>query len=384
MISKYDNDEFNQRDERIPHLRMSSLRQKFFHENKVLVILSAIIIILSTIWIGFYTYHWGKLYYLSISQAGAIDKAVSKAVQEGQEFGIYLYGKEEEFSSKPKLELIIKEELEYQAQSEVKTKDARVLIFIATSYKDAQRRELIRSMQINIFKDLPIDWRFFLTNASEYYRKEIEYENLMYNDTVVLSNVEDDIHTLNKTMYFEILKYIQENMPDYNLVCKLDSEAFLNLKTLWPEYLEPNLYKKEPTFIGRILDSLEANLTLQLVQPRVHSAFVAINWNLMRLVNKLYYIHWKVGDYAFAEIQLSHYLKDDIINYNNLTLSHKSSPHFDPKETNFTKPNHIITPDAVYVDELKTENDYLKVASCFDSNGLDYDRANEILGQAIP
>jgi hypothetical protein len=253
----------------------------------------------------------------------------------------------------------------------------------------------MRTMQIAPFKKFPIDWKFFIGRVEDPSVKEgIDKEIEEYNDIILLPNLTEHIMIAITRKFFEVLKYVETDMSGYDLVCKIDGDTFLNVPNLWSQYLEPNLemaQQAQPTLIGRIWDYVEEGAFYQPKQPHINIAFVALNKKLLYLVNRLYDIHFREAKnwtdfsvYISDEINLSHFLKEDIISYNLIALPHNTSSHFNPNETNMSKLAHVIVPECIYVHELKKEQEYVQVSSCFNETGLDIDKANKVLNQAYP
>jgi hypothetical protein len=269
---------------------------------------------------------------------------------------------------------IVHEELNRKDEEFLKKK-GRVLVFIMLAFDDVRRRDLIRSLQIKPFmNEYPIDWIFFVGEIPEHYKTRIDAEMAKYNDIIPIPGVLEDRWYASTEKFFLNLKYIEDHFPgEYSLVCKIDGDAYINLATLWPQYLEPNLYNKEPTIIGRVWDY---DYRWQAIQPHINIAFVAINWRLLRIINRIHEFHIKeivIQD----ERRVSHYLKEDIVSYKLVALPHDTAADFDPNIHDLTLSAHIVIDGCLYVHEMKDEDSYINVASSFSTNGLNMDKINK-------
>lgn len=252
----------------------------------------------------------------------------------------------------------------------VKTSNGRILVFIMIAYSNIQRRQLIRSMQMDLYKSYPIDYKFFIGQTPDHYMRQIEHEKRVYNDLIMIPGVQEDHGYASTEKFFANLKYIEQNLKGYNIVCKIDGDAFLNIPILYPQYLEPYLYTKEPTLIARIWDF---EWRYQPLRPHINIAFVAMTWTMVRMINRIHEIHFK-GYNVHDERRLSHYLKDDIVNYKLIAMPHNISADFDPHEQDLESHAHVVIPGVAYVHELKEEDTYATIAACFDEKGLNWDK----------
>jgi hypothetical protein len=272
-----------------------------------------------------------------------------------------------------KIKAIVDEEL--QNNQYTPPLNGRVLIFIMSAYDDVKRRNLIRERQIERFKDdYPIDWVFFLGDTPETYMNQLKEEMAKYNDIIQVPGVVETHQYASTEKFYANLKYIEEHRPGYSLVCKIDGDAYLNLPVLYPEYMAPNLNNSEPTLIGRVWDF---EWRWQPFQPHINIAFVALNWKLMRIINRIHEFHFK-GFIIHDERRISHYLRDDVIMYKLIPLPHETAADYHPEERDLKLAGHVVINGCVYVHELKDEEKYTQVTACFTRNGLDIDKMNQL------
>lgn len=381
MTSTYDGEDTMEMEEGTsgtPGIRLYSERTRLKTSNLMKLLLIIILLVLIAFLI--LIYFSMKSQYKNIMEAQAHTYFEAEIRAEAQA----------EIAAKERISPLLRKNGEENSDPKIKAREGRVLISIMISYKELQRRELMRSMQIELYKNksYPIDWKFFLGKVPDHYKKVIDDEIRLYNDIIILSHIEDTVKSSITRKFYEILKHVELEMQGYNLICKMDADAFINIPNLWPYYLEPNLNTQDPLIIARVWDYIEPGITFQPYQPHMNIAFVALSRKLVTMLIILYETHFKVlrgehlGYLLSDEINLSHFLKEDIVTYKHIALPRNTSSHFNPNVTNLTALNHIIIPECIYVHEIKKEDEYVMVASVFDENGVDIDKANKVLKQA--
>ena len=240
----------------------------------------------------------------------------------------------------------------------------KLLIGISSQSSDFQRRQLIRAHQINPYSDslYNITWKFVMFTPNSLYLESIRQENNTYGDIIILTSFNDTREHSRKYKPFEWFKYVENNMPMYKYVAKLDTDCFLNLPAFWKGYFNETVQELDYAIIALFIEQLG-----QFVWPM--GAFEAISWKTMLVVNKMYE---KVNTTDEAEdLQLGWYLFDAEVNFTKVAFPSEVAYDFrfgcNPSWWS------DVSYNALRIHELKLERDYINVANSFNASGVDKD-----------
>jgi hypothetical protein len=139
----------------------------------------------------------------------------------------------------------------------------------------------------------------------------------------------------------------------------MDTDCFLNVPNFYRNYFNTTVQELDFAVIALFIENLG-----KMVWPM--GAFEAISWKVMLLVNRL---HENVAFSNWAEdLQLGWYLHDAELNYTRVAFPTEIAYDF-----RFgCNPSWLtdVVDNALRVHELKSERDYINVASCFNESGI--------------
>jgi hypothetical protein len=233
--------------------------------------------------------------------------------------------------------------------------DKKMLIVILTSSDNFQRRQILRAHQIHPYKVYTnITWRFVLGSPPPAYRTALKYENDTYGDLIFLENVPDTRDIARSIKLLEFYKYVEESLPVYKYVGKLDTDSFVNIAGLMKNYFNETVDNLDLASIGAVVR------LGKLSWPQ--GGFFMFTYKLMIFVNRMYSL---VPRTVYEEdFQIGWYLNDAGVNYTFVELP--------SGQVAFDWNDHFrdIFNDTIRIHELKKETDYMNIANCFDASGV--------------
>jgi hypothetical protein len=248
--------------------------------------------------------------------------------------------------------------------------------FIATicSASSIQRRMMIRATWQTLYRNIPMTTRFVLGKPDELWKPVLDLENKHYDDIVILDNIPDDSHTANTIKSIELFRYLLETGEHYELVSKMDDDSFLNARTFWNQYVLPLLKKEselERTIIGRRIEK-------DLLYPG--GQFYTLTWDLLPdLVScqDQFRITDQDEDWLVGTLLAKGGMNWSLIELENSVAFdyHEQDARNETTSAakNFTSQNswsHAVGPQAINPHKMKDDETYLKVAACFDNDGV--------------
>ncbi|KAG9251332.1 uncharacterized protein F5Z01DRAFT_627810 [Emericellopsis atlantica] len=257
------------------------------------------------------------------------------------------------------------------------------LVTVISPATDAARRMLIRSTWMHLYRDVPFDARFVISNPGPQWMENIRIENRTFGDMIVLDHIPEDDVTANTIKTIELYKWLIARGHHYEFVSKMDTDLWFNARGFWERYLTPLLRDDdagrpralvERTIIGELYFSKRHDLVFP------HGAMYTATWDMVELLSKLQDEHNVITgeDMAVAMLMLRGREVANMINF-------KGTEKFDYDDGDSrgdgtawarrrTHPNatqHAIAgQDALAVHQLKDEKLFLKVADCFDERGV--------------
>jgi hypothetical protein len=247
---------------------------------------------------------------------------------------------------------------------------------------DTQSRMKIRSSWMRLYRDVPFDGRFVVSNPGPRWTEMIAFENRTYGDMIVLDRIQEDDFTANTIKTLEFYKYIQDNNMKYEFISKLDTDSWVNARGFWDRFLVPRMSDEsgqwKSTVSRTVISELYYSNARQLVFP--NGSMYTITWDLVAMFVALQAQYSVVmgEDMAFSLLLLR---GKQVINFVNFRGSEKFD--YDDKDSRGdgtawarsgshpTSVKHAIaTRDAILIHNLKTEVLWYKVANCFDEHGM--------------
>jgi hypothetical protein len=237
----------------------------------------------------------------------------------------------------------------------------KLLIGISSASFDLQRRQLVRKHQIRPYNNslYDITWRFVLLRPRDIDREALRQENNTYGDLIILETLQDSREHSRSQKLYEYFKFVETNLSMYKYVAKLDTDCFLNVPNFYKNYFNETVQELDFAVIALFIENLG-----KMVWPM--GAFEAISWKVMLLLNRLYET---VGFSNWAEdLQLGWYLHDAELNYTKIAFPTEIAYdfRFGCNPSWFSD----VVDNALRIHELKTQRDYVNVASCFNEHGI--------------
>ena len=246
---------------------------------------------------------------------------------------------------------------------------------------DIKRRMLIRFTWMKLYKNVPMDQRFVVSNPGPQWTQIIAMENQTYGDMIVLDHLPEDDFTANTVKTIEFYRWLKEKSPrKYEFVSKMDTDLWVNARALYDRHLVP-----------RMDDNLKANVNFTVLGQFYydgyhktafpHGALYTATWDIVELLPVLQdEFHVIAGeDVTMAWLLMKGQQKVTLA-----TLTEAEKFEFDKKDlrpgevtawarntTDVTSQWHALYgKDAIGIHQLKNDNDWLILATCFDENGI--------------
>jgi hypothetical protein len=240
---------------------------------------------------------------------------------------------------------------------------ANILIGIVISAGDFQRRQFIRTLQIKPYNDYKIHFKFVLGNPTLLHQRSVKYENDTYGDIIVLEHIGDTRATGRTLKSYEFYRYVEKNLPQYTHIGRMDSDCFLNVADFWDLYMNETVLKSDTTIIAAYVDSYFKGKLGKFDWPQ--GSFYTMTRDLMLIINKFHELVPKMV--VEEDCQLAWYLFDAEIDYTKVQLDTSRNYDFNGGLPGWT---HNVYNNTIKVHELKTDEEYLAVANCFDEKGV--------------
>jgi beta-1,3-galactosyltransferase 1 len=251
------------------------------------------------------------------------------------------------------------------------------LILTISKVDHLQRRQIIRQSWQRIFQnDTLFDPRFVITTPEELWRPIIEIENATYGDLIILPHEHENHKWANTVKTLETLTWVLDHLRPYTFVSKLDEDSFIDPRTFWKYWLQPRIESDtvKGTYIGR---------ELQNRYPFHYASgqFYTMSWDYVDLVTKL----WKTNHITdeHEDVLTARLMYEAKVQYNLTWLPARTvfdyDDHFSNHDGTAWAPEgqdidhaqwHAVAQGAINVHQLKGDDEYLRVAACFDENGV--------------
>lgn len=255
----------------------------------------------------------------------------------------------------------------------------RWLIATVIRASDIQRRQIIRSTWQRIYEDETRHMtRFFICNPGPLWRAVIEAENATFGDIVALEHLEETTQVANTVKSIEMLKHVSRSGHTWDFVSKTDDDSFIDVETFFNTYLRPLQAGPTPvreTVVGR---TVGPNANYDFAYPG--GQFYTLSWDLVPLLADLH--DREPLQFGHEDALIGGLLRRAGINYTHIDLSNEVAFDYDPAQArsdksawaaqtaDLTRWVHAVGPGAINPHKMKTDEDYLKVAACFDGRGL--------------
>ena len=250
---------------------------------------------------------------------------------------------------------------------------------------DVDRRMLIRSSWMRLYRDLPFDTRFVICNPGPEWTDAVRLENSTFGDMIVLDHLQEDDITANTIKTIEMYQWLIDHDMQYEFVSKMDTDVFFNARGFWERFLQPRM-SNATSGSGRLHATVDRTVIGELYYSHVydlvfpHGAMYTFTWDMVEMLAELQREHQVVTgeDMTLAMLLLKSH---EVVKFVNFKGTEKFD--FDPHDTRgdgtaWARPGthpHAIKHalygnEAIAVHELKSNRDFLMVSDCFDERGI--------------
>lgn len=260
----------------------------------------------------------------------------------------------------------------------------RWLIATMSPAHSIQRRQIIRQTWQRLFAD-PSLWagKFVISrSANPTWQAIIDAENDTYGDIIQLTHLEENSRIATTVKPIEFFKYLTTmasnpgNLPNtlmgkWKYVSKMDDDSFLDARTFYRNYLL-KLQDQNRTLIARTIP--KDNYTIPAGQ------FYTMTYDMVPLLVNLYE-HNSItneeedvlvgrllheGNEGWLHIDLPNPVAFDYAE----TQLREAGKGFATKDADLSEASHAVGPGAINPHKMKDDETYVKVAACFDENGV--------------
>ncbi|KAF2418468.1 hypothetical protein EJ08DRAFT_571388, partial [Tothia fuscella] len=237
---------------------------------------------------------------------------------------------------------------------------------------------IIRSTWQTLFRNAtPFETRFVISQPDPLWSSLIEQENTTYGDIIMLPHLEETHHIANTIKTLEFFKHLITENYHWDILSKMDEDSFIDARNFYKEWLHPLLNTENPPpqkiYIGR---------PMQLHYPFKYASgqFYTLSWDMITLLSQLH--NENPIDDEHEDVLLGRLMHEANIAYNVTELPLRAAfDYYDdktrgdgtawaPEDQNVDVLGHALAPGALNPHLLKEEEDYLKVAGCYNSLGL--------------
>jgi hypothetical protein len=259
----------------------------------------------------------------------------------------------------------------------------RWLIATPMAAKSVTRRMIVRNTWQRLYREnTPFISRFVVSRVDDIWKPYLRAENDTYGDIIELPHLEENGHIANSIKTVEFFNYLRTTQPDrWDLVTKIDDDSFVDARVFWKTWLQPALAagKNKETTWGRTLYLRDSDI------PYTGGQFYTYTYDLVKRVAELYTKN-RIED--FDEDALPSRLMREGgfkhgVNWTQIDLpsaiafDYNGENQLDEKlDCPWAKPDadlngwaHSVGPGSLNPHKMKTDVEYLKVASCWDGDG---------------
>ncbi|KAG5995268.1 hypothetical protein E4U54_002891 [Claviceps lovelessii] len=263
------------------------------------------------------------------------------------------------------------------------------LAAVICAAQDVERRMLIRSTWMRLFRDVPFVPRFVVSNPGPGWIETVRYENRTFGDMIVLDHLVEDDVTANTIKTLEFYKWLLNSGQRYEYVTKLDTDLWLNAPAFWHRYLVPRLRVSNDslgegaarysatvkrTVIGQLYFSISGYNTF------AHGSMYTMTWDMIQLLVTLQErFNVITGEDATVGILMHkagerasfvNFGGEEKFDYDD-TDSRGDGTAYARADTHPQAQSHALYgQDVIAVHQLKDKKLWMKVARCFTERGV--------------
>ncbi|KIW01494.1 uncharacterized protein PV09_06974 [Verruconis gallopava] len=252
------------------------------------------------------------------------------------------------------------------------------LIATISTASHMQRRQIIRSSWQTLFRnDKVFETRFVLAKPDPLWLPFIEKENATFGDLIILDHEHEDHLWANRVKTMEFFKYLgaKYDHANWTFVSKMDEDSWIDAKHFWKDWLEPRIENNNVTgtYIGRPIKNWAK-------WDYMSGQFYTLSRDMVKLLAKLHEENYIADEHE--DVLVARLMAEAGIEY---TLTEMSTQvafdYYDdkargdgtawaPEDQDLNVLGHAMAPGALNPHMLKEDETYLRVAACYDKNGL--------------
>ncbi|KAJ4286916.1 hypothetical protein N0V88_007861 [Collariella sp. IMI 366227] len=250
---------------------------------------------------------------------------------------------------------------------------------------DIKRRMLIRYSWMKLYKDVPMDQKFVISNPGPQWTDIVAQENRTFGDMIVLDHLQEDDFTANTIKTVEFYRWLSEKSPrKYEFVSKMDTDLFINARGMYTQKILPRLAPNPTT--GLLQSTVNFTTIGQFYWDNMHKtsfphgALYTVTWDIVSLLPKLQdQFHVIAGeDITMAwllikgrqKVTLAVMTPQEKFEFDRKDMRDKNNP-WARGGSDLTSSWHALAgKEALAIHQLKRDEEWLMVAGCFDEGGL--------------
>ncbi|KFA67975.1 hypothetical protein S40285_03534 [Stachybotrys chlorohalonatus IBT 40285] len=247
---------------------------------------------------------------------------------------------------------------------------------------DVERRMMIRTTWMHLYRDVPFDGRFVVSNPGPQWTEIIRTENRTFGDMIVLDHLQEDDLTANTVKTLEFFKWLVNHGRRYEFVSKMDTDLWLNARAFWDRFLLPRMSNETGqlaaapphTFIGQMYYSPVHDLVFP------HGSMYTVTWDMLELLVSLQdSFHVVAGeDMTNALLLMKGRQVANVVNMSGMEKfdyedddARGDGTAWARDQTHPDASSHaLVGSGVVAVHQLKDKKLWMRVAECFDEDGV--------------
>ncbi|KAG5978988.1 hypothetical protein E4U55_005687 [Claviceps digitariae] len=262
------------------------------------------------------------------------------------------------------------------------------LTAVICAAQDVERRMLIRSTWMRLFRDVPFVPRFVVSNPGAGWNETVRYENRTFGDMIVLDHLVEDDVTANTVKTLEFYKWLLSSGQRYEYVTKLDTDLWLNAPAFWHRYLVPRLRLSNDSSGGTPQYSATVDRTVigQLYfsdsgyNTFAHGSMYTMTWDMIQLLvglqerfNVITGEDATVGILMHKAGERAHFVNlggEEKFDYDDADSRGDGTAYARADTHPQAQAHALYGLDTIAVHQLKDKKLWMKVARCFTERGV--------------
>jgi hypothetical protein len=235
------------------------------------------------------------------------------------------------------------------------------LIATPCAAEKISRRAIFRSTWQNLYKNENITFRFVLGQIDPLFAPVIQIENETYGDIISLPWLQETHYIANSVKSVEFFRFLIESNLKYDFVSKMDDDSFLNVPAFWNEFLEPRLLSEDSYIFGR-----DCSQWSNFIYPG--GQFYTLSWNIVEILVQAFAQNPQTD--VPEDLLVGNLLHEAHANFTFVNLDNRQAFDWVQYDDDPNAWGHKVLEGAINPHGMKLDEEYLRVASLFDREGL--------------